>query len=285
LSREFFQEGTCILVFRALQKIHLTSSNFSDEQAACNKAHGYLASDPDVPILSNYCKYMLRTRGNMEYRAESCSTGKAMELRVANGAFPQLPYDYQVQCVARQLGKLESEVLAYCTAIDNATCDEELVGLINTSHLTKAPAISAIINGLPVLCDEYVVPDALGQVNPHERKRERQFAHQRGNTPGAVGTDLSAGPTSRARPRGAPNPNKVPKRSPVPRRYNNEGSRPTVPPQPHAESRPNDCRKRRTRKVPPTHAPVTPTNPRTPPKVRNGPNYSRPPHQLQPISE
>nr|APG76528.1 hypothetical protein 1 [Hubei noda-like virus 7] len=143
LSRVFPSPSTSLsshqCVKRTLPKIHLTAStNITREQAAYNRAIGYLATDRLTPLLSNWCKRVIELSG---IKSAKGLTGED-EYKL-NASWPQAPEDEQLilDSVARDLGMTTAEVLERAAVIDAAPNLDAMPIIWNNTREIKIPAM------------------------------------------------------------------------------------------------------------------------------------------------
>jgi hypothetical protein len=133
---------------RTLPKLHLTMAPphmVSLEQAAFNRATGYLVTDSKTPIISNYCSAVLRilakTHPDIGYK-----TG-VEDYRVTQGPYPQYDEDALLSAMCKLLDIDSSEILSIMAAIDRAETLDQLGEIkYDNSRLFK-PKIDCVING------------------------------------------------------------------------------------------------------------------------------------------
>jgi len=99
---------------RTLAKIHLSANKtVSRNQAAFNKATGYLSSDAMTPVISDWAKRC--------YELSGITTARGMlgdeQWKVENGAWPQVDADVIAQSFAKDLGLSSQELADYASAV------------------------------------------------------------------------------------------------------------------------------------------------------------------------
>ncbi|QKK35397.1 polymerase [Erysiphe necator associated nodavirus 1] len=126
---------------RTIRKLHISFGNGTDMASlAYNKVSGLLLLDPNAPIVSNWCRLVLRQYGfkgpadmasiksddpNVPYMVRFC---KEVE---ANG-WPQLEWHDAVRVTADSLGVAASDVEFWCNAIDVCRHTDEAAETIPT---------------------------------------------------------------------------------------------------------------------------------------------------------
>lgn len=132
---------------RTLPKLHLSMAprGTSIEQAAFNRATGYMVTDAKTPIIGAYCRAVLRilkvSHPNLEYKSG------VEDFRVTRGPYPQDDVDSLLSAMCKLLDLSVDEINAIESGLDSAkTLDE--IGNVKWSneHLFK-PKIASVVAG------------------------------------------------------------------------------------------------------------------------------------------
>jgi hypothetical protein len=133
---------------RTIPKLHLTMSPghmVSIEQAAFNRATGYLVTDSKTPIIGNYCRAVLRvlakTHPHLVY-----TTG-VEDYRVEHGPYPQDNEEALLSAMCKLLDIDAGEIRQIMDTFDAVETLDQLGSIkFNNNHLYK-PKIDCVVNG------------------------------------------------------------------------------------------------------------------------------------------
>lgn len=132
---------------RTLPKLHLSMAprGTSIEQAAFNRATGYMVTDAKTPIIGAYCRAVLRILGtthpNLEYK------NGVEDYRVLRGPYPQDDVDGLLTAMCKLLDLSVDEINAIESGLDSAKTLEEIGNVKwGNDHLFK-PKIASVVAG------------------------------------------------------------------------------------------------------------------------------------------
>lgn len=132
---------------RTLPKLHLSMAprGTSIEQAAFNRATGYMVTDAKTPIIGAYCRAVLRilkaTHPNLKY------TGGVEDYRVSRGPYPQDDVDGLLSAMCKLLDLSVDEINAIESGLDSAKTLDEIGDVKwDNTHLFK-PKIASVVAG------------------------------------------------------------------------------------------------------------------------------------------
>jgi hypothetical protein len=138
---------------RTLPKLHLSMAprGVTREQAAFNRATGYLVTDAKTPILGEYCRAVLRvlqvTHPKLKYKT-GCE-----DYRVNHGPYPQDDVDSLLSAMCKLLGVDANEIAAIEASLAAATTMDEIGEVKWDNVLMFAPKIAAVVDGTIVRPD------------------------------------------------------------------------------------------------------------------------------------
>jgi len=122
---------------RTLTKIHLSGNKgVSREQAAANRARGYLTTDSLTPLIGTYCKRTLELVGNLKFKG-----GTHEEIYKCSNAWPQNDYNLILDAMAKVLGITSQELLDMEGLVDAVNDLDQFPILIDNLAPAKTPAI------------------------------------------------------------------------------------------------------------------------------------------------
>lgn len=147
LSEDTFQDP-----MRTLGKIHLSGNKgVTAEQAAANKAHGYLSTDSMTPLIGTYCKKTLELVGNLRFK----NATHEEQYRCSN-SWPQKDRGDIIDAMAKVIGYDVSEIEEMDMVLSQVTGLDQFPVLLNniTRHKVKA-----VVDGEVVGIDPHNVQD------------------------------------------------------------------------------------------------------------------------------
>jgi len=123
---------------RTLSKIHLSANkNVTREQAATNKAVGYLITDSKTPLISHYCKKVLEIT-----RLEGKNFLSEELFRIENGAWPQQNHDLIEASFCSKLNISTSELSDKVKLIEDCNSLDKMPLLFNNTVEHKIDAVT-----------------------------------------------------------------------------------------------------------------------------------------------
>lgn len=132
---------------RTLPKLHLSMAprGTSIEQAAFNRATGYLVTDANTPIIGAYCRAVLRilkvSHPTLEYKSG------VEDYRISQGPYPQSDVDGLLSAMCKLLDLSADEISAIESGLDSATTLDEIGNIKwDNNHLFK-PKIASVVAG------------------------------------------------------------------------------------------------------------------------------------------
>ncbi|AIO11151.1 protein A [Mosinovirus] len=133
-SKDSFQDP-----MRTLPKLHLTANRgVSAEQAAANKAHGYLATDAKTPIIGNWARRVIELTG-----LKPKGLLREETHRMSN-AWPQRDASAIAESMAFVMGMQVSDLQVLSDSCNTVPALDQFAPLIETSRDVK---ISAVVSG------------------------------------------------------------------------------------------------------------------------------------------
>jgi hypothetical protein len=169
LGRFFADPWTCDETFqdpiRTITKIHLTSNRgLTLEQAACNRAHGYLSTDSLTPLIGTYCRRVLELCGNLKFKA-----GTHEEQYKCSNSWPQVDVNVIIDAMAKVLNITTDELFEMDRQIELTPSLDQFPEVINTQVAAKC---TAIIDGEIHETDSRIIHNRMQQVqNNHVEPR------------------------------------------------------------------------------------------------------------------
>jgi len=123
---------------RTLGKIHLSGNvGISREQAAYNKAAGYLTTDANTPLISAWCLAVQRITGLTTVRRETNEEAWKRE----NLPWPQPNPEFLFESVAKELGMTAAELAERHNAILSADSLDKMPCVLNTPRVVVVDSI------------------------------------------------------------------------------------------------------------------------------------------------
>lgn len=157
LSDDTFQDP-----LRTLGKIHLSGNKgVSREQAAANRAHGYLATDAKTPLIGTYCKKVLELTGGLKFRS-----GTREEQFKCSSPWPQSEKADIIDAMAKVMGYSVAEIEDMDQQLLNVTGLDQFPVLLDTMAKAK---VLAVVDGEVVGIDPHNQP-----INNVELTEERE---------------------------------------------------------------------------------------------------------------
>jgi len=151
---------------RTLSKIHLSANKtVTPEQAAVNKAQGYMVTDSLTPIVGDWARSVLRENAALQPKGLL----RDEMYKIESGAWPQADADVVRQSFANELGMTVVEVMGVAEAV-GASQPMTMPALIENTRGVKIPAIVG---------DVVVEPEPAEQCPPVQAKRKRRRKSQR----------------------------------------------------------------------------------------------------------
>nr|UQB76321.1 RNA-dependent RNA polymerase [Flumine nodavirus 7] len=236
---------------RTIPKLHLTSNKcVSIEQAAANRAHGYLATDSKTPIIGTWARKVIELSGNLKVKGAT----REEQYKLSN-AHQQLDIGMLNTAMATILQISEGELKALDESIGNAKALDQLPVILENTYKHK---IRAVVGGEVVGPEPRVVAD--GQNHEQSKRVESSVpqmadASRRLNKKAGQGSDGKTGGVpkeigiKRLTPR-QPGPGKSPTGNGVPGRSDNRRG-------PHPNSNRRGGRGRSYRTSPPVPTAIT----------------------------
>jgi hypothetical protein len=136
-------------VMRTLSKIHLSANKaVTPEQAAVNKATGYLVTDARTPLIGDWARKIIATYPQLTPKRLM----RDEEWKVESGAWPQQDQDVINDSVARELGYTVPELLNHGQAILAATDVSKLPVVATNDRDVKIEAVvgDVVVSPVPV---------------------------------------------------------------------------------------------------------------------------------------
>lgn len=134
---------------RTLPKLHLTMAPphmVSLEQAAFNRATGYLVTDSKTPIISNYCSAVLRILAKTH--PELCYKSGVEDYRVGHGPYPQNDEDALLAAMCKLLDIDSTEVITIMESIDAAETFDQLGEIKYDNTYLFKPKVDCVVGGM-----------------------------------------------------------------------------------------------------------------------------------------
>nr|WPR18245.1 MAG: RNA-dependent RNA polymerase [Chemarfal virus 49] len=132
---------------RTLPKLHLSMapSGTSIEQAAFNRATGYMVTDSETPIIGAYCRAVLRilnvTHPNLVYKSG------VEDYRVSQGPYPQNNVEGLLSAMCKLLDLSTDDISAIESGLNAATTLDEIGNIKwDNTHLFK-PKVTSVVAG------------------------------------------------------------------------------------------------------------------------------------------
>jgi hypothetical protein len=132
-------------VARQLPKLHIAPYAKADVQLALyNKAVGYIATDPNTPIISDWAKLILRTVKSVEAKEYQSWTYATMYV---NGQLEPLIYapsrEQMMPVICQDLGVSAEHIINYCNRITQLTDIKDLTPIMDV----ETPQVPGIVVG------------------------------------------------------------------------------------------------------------------------------------------
>jgi len=122
---------------RTLGKIHLTgNSGVSVEQAAANKAHGYLSTDALTPLIGTYCRRTLTLVGNLKFKNATHE-----EQYKCSNSWPQRDRGDIIDAMSKVMGYDVSEIEEMDRELNDVMGLDQFPILLNTMAKHKVKAV------------------------------------------------------------------------------------------------------------------------------------------------
>lgn len=143
---------------RTLKKIHLTMTSDGEcplAIAAVNKAKGYLSIDARTPLISHYCRLLLRSYDEDDHISTMIDQGITViekdvpwHARQGKGWLQRLEDEsLMLKVMAGELGTTVDEVLTLCKAIDDCKQISEMPTKVRPIHKPLEITIPAVVAG------------------------------------------------------------------------------------------------------------------------------------------
>jgi len=122
---------------RTMSKLHLSGNcALTVEQAACNRAHGYLSTDSVTPIIGTYCTRVLDICGNLSFRS-----GTHEEQYKCSNSWPQRDREVILEAMAKVMGVTTDEIEEMDSQIRETTCLDQFPVVFDSFAPSKCTAI------------------------------------------------------------------------------------------------------------------------------------------------
>jgi hypothetical protein len=170
---------------RTWRKLHYSFAQdyISDRQAIANRAAGYLALDPEAPVVGHWARAVQRITGlNGAVTEDGPYFAHQAELTPEFGGWPQMAYEDAMEVISLLTELSVSELETVCDKLDAAGDFDAFSELINNTP--SAPTISAVSNGEVHTPPEDTLSVATAVVSQRERRdRRRPKTHPKRRAP------------------------------------------------------------------------------------------------------
>jgi len=162
---------------RTITKLHLSGNKgLTQEQAACNRAHGYLSTDSLTPIIGTYCERVLELCGNLRFKA-----GTHEEQFKCSNSWPQTDVQTILEAMAKVMDKTTDEILNMDSLVKQ------------TAGLDQFPVI--LDSFVPAKCTAIVDGEVIGTGSHVSTNRFQQATeNQQNDQPRASNRVVEQGP-------------------------------------------------------------------------------------------